>query len=193
MEDLADRLLIVIGGASGNVGDVTCARSFLGLLHGRDGLDDLLRALGRSGEKVWRGRGGTLRLLVLFVDVERFLDRRPRRFGPVVHFFRVVGHFGRRLACYACPGRPNQLPRALSMERSDMIIRARKRVLGHCLLVKGLPPKKPHAAPPAGILSVWQIKENPVGNDLLIIVNGFFSPPPFFPPWREGHCGGNKR
>jgi len=32
-------------------------------------------------------------------------------------------------------------------------------------LVKGLP-KKPHATPPAGILSVWQIKENPVSNDL---------------------------
>ena len=40
-------------------------------------------------------------------------------------------------------------------------------------------PKKPHAAPPAGILSVWQIKENPVGNDLLIIVNGLISCPPF--------------
>jgi hypothetical protein len=32
-------------------------------------------------------------------------------------------------------------------------------------------PKKPHAAPPAGILSVCQIKENRVANDLLIIVN----------------------
>jgi hypothetical protein len=42
-------------------------------------------------------------------------------------------------------------------------------------------PKKPHAAPPAGILSVWQIKENPVGNDLLIIVNGLMSLPPFLP------------
>jgi hypothetical protein len=36
-------------------------------------------------------------------------------------------------------------------------------------------PKKPHAAPPAGILSLWQIKENPVSNDLLIIVNGLIS------------------
>ena len=42
-------------------------------------------------------------------------------------------------------------------------------------------PKKPHAAPPVGILSVWQIKENPVGNDLLIIVNSLMSLPPFLP------------
>jgi hypothetical protein len=54
-------------------------------------------------------------------------------------------------------------------------------VLGHLSLVKGLPKKKPHAAPPAGILSVWQIKENPVGNDLLIIVNSLMSLPPFLP------------
>jgi hypothetical protein len=41
-------------------------------------------------------------------------------------------------------------------------------------------PKKPHAAPPASILSAWQIKENPVGNDPLIIVNRWISLPPFF-------------
>src|SRR6516165_3093307 len=72
MKDLADRLLIVIGGASGNVGDVACARRFL-LDH--DGVGNLLRALGRAGEKVWR-RGGGACGLVFFTDVERFLDRR---------------------------------------------------------------------------------------------------------------------
>jgi len=67
------------------------------------------------------------------------------------------------------------------MERSDVIFRpARKRGLGHRSFVKGLP-KKPHASPPAGILSVWQIKENPVGNDLLIIVNGLDEPTPILP------------
>src|SRR6516225_1305468 len=120
MEDLADRLLIVVGGASGDVGDIACARSFRGWLFGRDGVGDLRRVLGCSDEKVRHGRGGTRRLVVFFTDVERFLDRRQRGFGRVGHFFRVVGHFGRRLACYACPGRPNRL-QALSMERSDVI------------------------------------------------------------------------
>ena len=44
-----------------------------------------------------------------------------------------------------------------------------KRALGHHHSLRDSP-KKPHATPPAGILSVWQIKENPVSNDLLIIV-----------------------
>jgi hypothetical protein len=43
-------------------------------------------------------------------------------------------------------------------------------------------PKKPHAAPPEGILSVWQIKGNRVGNDLLIIVNGLMALALFCPP-----------
>jgi hypothetical protein len=50
-------------------------------------------------------------------------------------------------------------------------------------LDKGLPKKKPHATPPAGILSVWQIKENPVSNDLLIIVN--VEPTALCRPWRK--------
>jgi len=52
-------------------------------------------------------------------------------------------------------------------------------------------PKKPHAAPPAGILSVWQIKGNPVGNDLLIIVNGLISLPLILPTWLTRHCADN--
>src|SRR6516165_10527637 len=178
MEDLADRLLIVVGGASGDVGDIACARSFRGWLFGRDGVGDLRRVLGGSDEKVRRGRGGTRRLVVFFADVERFLDRRQRGFGRVVHFFRVVGHFGRRLACYACPGRPNRL-QALSMERSDVIFGPRGSA--GSVTVRSLrdSPKKPHASPPAGILSVWQIKENPVGNDLLTSLTGLMSLPHF--------------
>jgi hypothetical protein len=42
-------------------------------------------------------------------------------------------------------------------------------------------PKKPHAAPPKGILSVWKIKENRVDNDLLIIVNDWVTPHAIFP------------
>jgi len=54
--------------------------------------------------------------------------------------------------------------------------RARARA-GHHSLVKGLPQK---SAPlhQTGILSAWQIEENPPGNDLLIIVNGWVSSPP---------------
>src|SRR6516165_1555079 len=165
MEDLADRLLIVVGGASGDVGDIACARSFRGWLFGRDGVGDLRRVLGRSDEKVWRGRRGTRRLVVFVTDVERFLDRRQRGFG-------------RRLACYACPGRPNRL-QALSMERSDVIFGPRGSA--GPVTVRSLrdSPKSPHASPPAGILSVWQIKENPVGNDLLTSLTGLMSLPHF--------------
>jgi hypothetical protein len=66
-------------------------------------------------------------------------------------------------------------------ERSDIIFGTRHSagpVIARSLT--GLP-KKPHAAPPAGILSVWQIKENPLGNDPLIIVNGWISLPPILP------------
>ena len=51
----------------------------------------------------------------------------------------------------------------------------------HCSLYWDSP-KKPYAAPPKGILSVWQIKGNRVGNDLLIIVNGLMALAPFHPP-----------
>ncbi len=47
-------------------------------------------------------------------------------------------------------------------------------------IVKGLPKKAP-CRTTRGILSVWQIKENPVGNDLLIIVNGLISLPSILP------------
>ena len=61
-------------------------------------------------------------------------------------------------------------------ERSDVIFATRHSA--GPVIARSLtgPPKKPPAAPPAGILSVWQIKENPVGNDLLIIVNGLDEP-----------------
>jgi hypothetical protein len=36
-------------------------------------------------------------------------------------------------------------------------------------------PLGPHIVLPGAILSVWQIEENPFGNVLLIIVNGFFT------------------
>jgi len=159
MKDLADRLLIVIGGATGNVRNIARAWSFLGLFFGGNDVGNLLRVLGRGGEKVWCGRGAR-GLLVFFVDVERFLDRRQRSFGRVVRFFRVIGQFGRRLECYACPGRPAQLQKELSMERSDMIFRPRRSACS--VIVRSLrdSPKKPHAAPPAVILSIWQIKEN---------------------------------
>ena len=77
------------------------------------------------------------------------------------------------------------------MERSNMIFRPRRSACS--VIVRSLrdSPKKPHAAPPAGILSVWQIKENPVGNDLLIIVNGLISLPPFCRPRRRRHCADN--
>jgi hypothetical protein len=65
-------------------------------------------------------------------------------------------------------------------ERSDIIFGARQSA--RPVIIRSLrdSPKKPHAAPPAGILSVWQIKENPLGNDLLIIVNGLISLPSFW-------------
>jgi len=68
-------------------------------------------------------------------------------------------------------------------ERSDIIFGPRQSACP--VIVRSLrdSPKKPRAAPPAGILSVWQIKENPLGNDLLIIVNGLIRLPPFCRPW----------
>jgi hypothetical protein len=65
------------------------------------------------------------------------------------------------------------------MGRSEMILGPRQSACSVTFHSLKDSPKKPHAAPPAGILSVWQIKENPVGNDLLIIVNGLISLPPF--------------
>jgi hypothetical protein len=60
----------------------------------------------------------------------------------------------------------------------------------HCSLYWDSP-KKPHAAPPAGILSVWQIKGNRTGNDLLIIVNGLMALAHLAHPDRNRHCADN--
>jgi hypothetical protein len=57
--------------------------------------------------------------------------------------------------------------------------------------VLGLPKKSPHAAPPPGILSVWQIKGNRAGNDLLIIVNGLMALAHLAHPDRNRHCADN--
>ena len=62
------------------------------------------------------GRGmpsGRLAACVLVIpDIEGFLDRRQRRFRRIHQLFRVVGHVGRRLACYAGLGRPEKTPAA---------------------------------------------------------------------------------
>ena len=67
------------------------------------------------------------------------------------------------------------------MERSDVIFGPRGSAGSVTVRWLRDSPKKPHASPPAGILSVWQIKENPVGNDILIIVNGLDELTPILP------------
>ena len=97
VKDLADRLLIVIGGPRRDFGKLARAdRLFVGRFGGGGRRGDLL---GWGRKKVCRF-SRTDRLLVLIVDVERLLDRRQRCFGWVRHFLRMIGHFGRRLASY---------------------------------------------------------------------------------------------
>jgi hypothetical protein len=73
---------------------------------------------------------------------------------------------------------------------SDMILGPRQSACSVTVRWLRDSPKKPHAAPPADILSVWQIKENPVGNDLLIIVNSLINLPPFLPTVAQApFCG----
>src|SRR5262249_60909627 len=146
------------------------------------GVGNVLRTVRWGGEKVWRGRGRVRRLLVFFVNVKRVVGRGQLSFGRVIHFFRVIGHFGRRLACYACPGRPISYK-----ERTDMILGARRSACSIILRLLRDSPKRPPAAPPAGILSLWPIKKKPVGNDPFIIVNNLISPAHFSDPSRRRH------
>jgi hypothetical protein len=119
--------------------------------------------------------------------VERFLDRRQRSFGRIVHFFRVVGHLVVASRVTPAQDGPHQLHGA---PRHDLAPRA-----SACLVIVASlrdSPKKPRAAPPASILSACQIKENPAGNDLLIIVNGWIAASPIFcQPWLKRHCADN--
>jgi hypothetical protein len=76
------------------------------------------------------------------------------------------------------------------MKRLDTVFNSRGSACSVTVRSLRDPPKKPHATPPAGILSIWQIKENLVGNDLLIIVNGLISVPPILPTVAEAPlCG----
>jgi hypothetical protein len=120
-QHLADRLLVVIGDAAGLRGKVARADSA-----GVDGLlVSSLRTLAARpriareqightfgpvfgsafrpalGPGTRLGLGLILVLIFIVPDIESFLDGRQRRFRRVHHLFRVVGHFGRRLACYA--------------------------------------------------------------------------------------------
>ncbi len=111
VQDLADRLLIVVGRTAGLTGKIPRSDG-LGaeqvVLSGR-GRGARAGGLGRAGQEVRHGSGhgsrhrlrAAPRLLFVLPNVECFLDRRQRRLGRVRHLLRIVGHFGRRLACYA--------------------------------------------------------------------------------------------
>ena len=98
--------------------------------------------------------------LVVVADFERFLDRRQRRFGRIHYLLRVVGHVGRRLACYAGLGRPKQAqaaPRARDRSNPPSAYRAPLALMSYC--------RSPSYRSGGS-------KETGIGNLFLIIVNG---------------------
>ena len=106
MQDLADRLLVVVGGAQRARTARVARADGVGVeqSRGRSGVAAALgaRPIGGAGAEA---SADALRLALgpaaFVLEIERFLDRRQRRFGRILHLLRVVGHIGRRLACYA--------------------------------------------------------------------------------------------
>ena len=109
VQDLSDRLLIVIGGAKGL--SIAAAGGGLagveGHVGGRRRRDVRPAVGGGAAKRLGDGFGLTIRLVVV-ADFERFLDRRQRCFGRIHDLLGVIGHIGRRLACYAGLGRPEE-------------------------------------------------------------------------------------
>jgi len=93
-------LLVVIGDARAGSGKIAGAdrvgveQARLRLCRGRA----LLALVG--GDEVGHVIRRT-RLRLVFLDIECFLDCRQRRLGRIRHLLRIIGHFGRSLACYA--------------------------------------------------------------------------------------------
>ena len=102
VQDLADRLLIVVGGVRRGAGKIARADR-VGteeVVAGRRGRT-LGAAVGGAGQQIGHALGLACGLLFVLSDIEGFLDRRQRRLGRIRHLLWIVGHFGRRLACYA--------------------------------------------------------------------------------------------
>ena len=97
LQNLPNGLLIVISRAKGAGIAAAAADVVVGGERGwyRGHFAPVIRQIaGRIGD----GFGLERRVAVVVVNLERFLDRRQRRFRRIHYLFWVVGHIGRRLA-----------------------------------------------------------------------------------------------
>ncbi len=156
-QDLADRLLVVIGRMGARAADRT-ADVFR--------LEPMLaverRAVAPLVMRMMLGEllGLTARQIVAVIPhLQSLLNRRERRLGRIHDLLRIVGHVGCRLANYAGLGRPSKT-RPHQRARVDPLS-----THPH----EDFP--RPHVLLPETILVVWRNEENRIGNHPLIIVN----------------------